>query len=540
MKSRIFIFAITLCIAACGRDSDIAEQFRDDSGVLQFVPSDSAWVAVRLEPLPEEFRDRFRRQDALISEMNAAAFNAYAAGRANADGAEQLLGLLGGLTSLDGAEKIGISPDAQMAFYAVDGWPVFRVRIADEERLSNYLNELSGAMGTAITRSSLEQGTLRTLDFKGLSIYVAELDGYLVVTAGTGQATPDGLQRRLGLVLPSRNIADAGTLAELADKHKLAVAQIAHIRPADVFDAIRGAVGTSNEWLPPECGNDVRRMLEPLQSLTSGVTRVDANGLTTQTMVALDAQFSRSLHGLESPVPGLGVPGSALFAMGFSVDTDKLREFAEQRVDALRRDPLSCPAWQETNAGIERVEAFFERQPTPPTVRNLKGLVVYVDEAPELRAAQSFDLSGLKLGVVLAMKKPVELVAMGNLFLPELAALDLKPDGKSVRLAQGRTNPTGQPVFVAMSDDRLAATLGGASDERLRELMQQKPNDDAPLFWMEADAGAYLRHFGPTWSDLGLMDAELLRELESLYDRAEMSVRTTRGGLIITAEIDLN
>jgi hypothetical protein len=164
---------------------------------------------------------------------------------------------------------------------------------------------------------------------------------------------------------------------------------------------------------------------------------------------------------------------------------------------------------------------------------------MYVDEAPGLGVVQPVDLNSLKLGVILAMRKPEELVAFGNLFLPELAALELKPDGESVKVPQGRSNPTGQSVYVAMSDDRLAATLGGATDERLQGLMNKDANPDAPLLWMEADPVAYLGLYEPLWESLGIMDEALLDEFESLYDRTTFSVRTSKNGLIMSAELKL-
>ncbi len=543
MKFKTLILISVLAVAGCDRDSDVAERFRDDSGILKFIPADSALVAVRLEPLPEAFRERFTRQDALIAEMNASILNGYAESGADAAGAERVFGLLGAFSSQSDASVNGIAPDAQLAVYAVGSWPVLRVEVADGERLETYLDELASGLGTTVTRSTIEQGTLRSMNFDALAVHAAHVDGYLVLTAGVDDGTADALQRRLGLVLPPDNIADAGTLAELANTHEFAVAQIAHLRPVAVFDALKPAMatamGTARGWLPAECTSDVRRMLAPVEEVTSGTTRADASGLTSATFIDLAPDFAQALDGLEAPVPGLGAPTRAVMAMGFSIDVDKLREFAEQRVAALLAKPLACPAFRGMNAGVTRLDDFFQKQPTPPTLRNLRGFVVTVDGMPDFGAARSLDLSGVKVGGLLAMKKPVELVSMGNLFVPELAALDLKPDGKARRVPQGQLNVRGDETFVAMSEDRLAVTVGDQAETRLDGLMQEKPNTEAPLLWMEADATAYLGKLGPMWRDLGIMDDALLDELDSLYDRARFSARTTRNGLVLTAEIEL-
>ena len=58
---------------------------------------------------------------------------------------------------------------------------------------------------------------------------------------------------------------------------------------------------------------------------------------------------------------------------------------------------------------------------------------------------------------MLAIDNPEGLLAMGTMFSPELAALDLGPDGVPVRLDMAQIAATGNTVHLAMSDSATAA-----------------------------------------------------------------------------------
>ena len=89
------------------------------------------------------------------------------------------------------------------------------------------------------------------------------------------------------------------------------------------------------------------------------------------------------------------------------------------------------------------------------------------------------------------MNNPQGLLAMGAMFSPELAALDLQPDGKPVKIELPPVSPLLSEAFVAMTDNALALSLGSDQTDKLVKMLDADFADPAPFISLFMDTGRY-------------------------------------------------
>jgi len=85
---------------------------------------------------------------------------------------------------------------------------------------------------------------------------------------------------------------------------------------------------------------------------------------------------------------------------------------------------------------------------------------------------------------------------MGTMFSPELAALDLGPDGVPVRLDMAQIAATGNSVHLAMSDSALALAVGDGAEVGLPGMLAAEIAEQSPIMSMDMDSGRYYQMIG--------------------------------------------
>ena len=114
-------------------------------------------------------------------------------------------------------------------------------------------------------------------------------------------------------------------------------------------------------------------------------------------------------------------------------------------------------------------------------INDIQGMALAQQKPPE-----SMDASFL-----FAIEDAQALVAMGAMMDPQLAALNLMPDGKPVKLELAQLAEIADEAYAALSDNALVVSVGEGSEARSAELLVADSKDPAPLFSMTMDTARY-------------------------------------------------
>ena len=555
-------------ISACGKSRDADSAFSDESSLLRYVPADSAYLFAKIGPMPDAYTARVKPQmDIINAENRKLVEKAILGDRDEGDELppefEQMLELftdLNDLMTADGLASAGIAPESQILVYANGVLPVLRVQLDDVDAFNAKLADLTQQSGLELETASLSGTDYRFLTIDKLKLALLVYDGQAVVSVAPGDANDDQLQSLLGLRLPAENIAEAGTLAEIAQRYgfkphyigfssteKLLAAALASGGLIDraLVEAGRGPI---SDALSDVCKAELEAVASVAPRIVMGVRNADATGVDSSVIFELREDIAAGLRGLASPVPGLGTLDAGLLTFGMSFNAKVARDFAAQRFESIVADPFEC----ELMAGINAVAAqgleLIERQPVPPTAYDFKGFILSVEDIAGLTpGAAPTDLDA-RISGLLAIDNPESVMALGNLFVPEIAALELKPDGEIKALQTQRLAPAQDGAWISMSRTAIGVAAGRDGEQRLASLMKLAPNKNAPLLYANVDAGAYIKLISDA-TRMGLAQSgeddvmasteAMLNAVGELYDRMSVDVRISEHGVEMNSSVSL-
>ncbi len=559
MKTSFFrlplaLTAVALIAAGCDRSSDETAAFEDDSGILQFVPADSAYAFVRLEPMPEAFDERLAEVNAAAMAYNDAMMKQVAEAMSDDETAvavQQMMRMVQDLSTPGGMQRMGIDPDAQLAFYDVDMVPVLRAGLDDAAAFGEMISEVEEAFDFEAETGEINGVSYKYIDVEGARLIWLISDSALAVTVSHAEATDESLAAQLGLVAPAENIADTGELATIASDFGYTEQGIGFVDTLRVVDGLLDPDGlietltsSQQDQLSDVCRAEIRQAVANVPRMTAGVTRADETGVEGSMVIVLREELAGDLQGLAAAVPGLGTVSSALISGGFSFDASVARKFVENRLAEMSASPFECEFLAGGNAGVTEAQEFLTRQPLPPTLYDFRGMYFSVDGIDIEQLIQEQTPESAEVNMILAMKNPESLTAMGALLVPGFAELGLAQDGETREVPGGMMNPTGLPLWTAMTGDRIGVTLGQGAEDRLSGLMAMKANSDAPLMGLDVNAGAY---FALISDMMPVVEQEEVDAVESLvdlmdalgrvYDRLDMTVDIHEKGVVFTSGV---
>ena len=555
---RLAGLTLVLALAGCDRSTDdTSSAFTDDSGILKYVPSDSAYAFVRLAPVPDEFDERFAEINAATVAYNEVMMGEIASAIGDSEGSEairQAMDLAQELSSPGGMERIGLDTDAQLAVYSVNLVPVMRTSVKDAAAFAAKLDEIQDGFDFPAEEGKIGDVSYKYFEADGFRLVWMLSDPDLVVTISHADAGDDALSAQLGITLPDENIADAGTLSSIAADYGYTEHGIGYIDSLQVVDGMLNPVGliqslsAEEPWqdeLPPVCRDEIRASVANVPRMVAGVTKLDETGAEGSFVIELREDMASDLQGLTAAVPGLGLASDALMSGGFSFNAKVARSFLEKRLAEMTENPFECEFFQASNAGVDQAQEFLERQPLPPTLYDFRGVYAQLDgiDLEQIMADKSPESA--QVDMILAMKNPESLTAMATMFLPEFAALGIAPDGELREIPNGALNPTGMSVWVAMTDERIGMSMGEGAESRLATVMAMAPNPDAPLTGLNLNAGAYFALVSdmmtaiPADENETAVDAmgEMMDALGRVYDRLDLSVDIHEKGIVFTSGV---
>lgn len=552
MKRLYFLLlpALLLVLTACGRDDDEAVSegpsivdTDGDAPLLAYVPADSAAVFGNLERVPDTVLDSWWAQMEPFAPFYAklaedddmpAALRAY-------------FDLLGQLSDRESFEETGLRSDALAVFYLNGLYPYFRLEFSDRDTLLATLEEYSSEAGVHWRHGDIDGREYRWMEVEGGKDNMPVLalsvnDDHLA--AGWILRTDERLRHLTGTNLPSRAVS-VSELARFNSEHgytdygsgyfNLVRFSELLLDPADSdAAAARAALNLEIFAENPACRSELATLVSKFPRMIVGMPELRSDRVTMHGRLETSADLSERLTGLVDLPLGLGTDRGGLFNLGIGLNLVNARTLARHYVDAWVAEPPQCPAFDHIAAGAEEWQVQLNR-PLPPVFTNMQGFRAVVTDLEV--DGDDYDVRGV---ASLSMGNPQLLVGMAAMFSPELAALDLQPDGQPrpvpPELFQGMLNAE---AWIAMSDSALALAVGERLEGRLDAALA--PGEiDGTLFSYGVDYSTYMDLVGQLTDKLAEDDAEMLEAQEfksmfgalgEMYDRSFFTLRLGTEGI---------
>ena len=410
--------------------------------------------------------------------------------------------------------------------------------------------------------AAIEGGGYRFVDLDKLRLVIAILENQVVVTLVPSSFDEQETASAIGLTPPETSIADTGQLAQLAAEYgftphyigfvDVSAITASFIDPQTGVNAALLSMGQAdNAELSESCKQEIRSIAETAPRLVMGYTQVNAERLDSAFIVELREDIAAGLAMLPAPVPGLGSDQGGLMSFGLSLDMQGARDFVEKRVAALEAEPLECAQF----AGIQQMVAGMREglnQPVPPIVYDFKGFLAVIDKLEGLDLASQTPPEAVEGRFLLAIDNAQALVALGAMFSPELAQLDLNPDGAPVALDLPQTQGMGIAAFAAMTENAVAIATGEGADAGLQSMLTADTTEPSPFLSFSMDAARYYAFLGEavavaeddeseaaTPPELKAAVQEIMTAVASLYDRMTALVFLTSNGIEIRSSVSL-
>ena len=282
-----------------------------------------------------------------------------------------------------------------------------------------------------------------------------------------------------------------------------------------------------------------------------GYTSLTVDQIDGKMVIDMREDIAEGLAELTAAVPGLGADPGGLMSIGFSINPLKAREFYIARFDAMEANPFKC----ESLAGFQKDVAEGREalnQPIPPMVYGFRGFVANVMDLKGMDMASNQPPESVDATVLVAIENAEALLMMGAMIDPEIASLNLLPDGKPVRLDLPQFATIADDVFAALTENAMSVSLGEGAEKNAEEILQADSADPAPFLSISMDSARYYSMIAdaimsdkPTeeGSQAPLAMREAMRDLMiatgKVYGRVAASIRFTDQGVVVESRASL-
>ncbi|WP_156762780.1 hypothetical protein [Woeseia oceani] len=566
---RISCVALLLSlVAACSKKPD--EMPAADSPMLQYVAADTPYLFGVLRPMPEDLADKLEpRVDKLLQGYQTLVRAIAVDGLESADIADDeveasrehaavILDKMANLFSVSGLRNAGIGRESTFAIYGVGLAPVLRINLTDGDAFERTFAEIETDAGSKMSTAQIDNQDYRFAGDDEATFILARFGNQLVATVIPTGISDDSLRRVLGLTKPESSIADSGKLEQMSKEYGFTAHGIGFVdfrRIADTF--LTEPTGINAELLERAefnsvslsavCKAEFSALADIAPRLLTGYTELNAKRIASNTVLELRSDIASGLTTLTAPVPGLGSDHGGLFSMGMSIDLLAFRSFYEARLDAMDADPFECGLLSDLQAGVAQGRMVLE-QPLPPVAYSLKGFLAVVDDVQGGNVAAKVPPSSIDMRFLLATDNAAGLVAMGSIFSPELAALNLQADGKPVRFDSPLLQAPVEQAWLAMNGSGLALAVGDGGDQRLSSMLAAKAGDPVPFYAMHMDAKRYYAFVAEASEIQPDQDAspevtqatrDIMLGMSDLFDRLSLVVNFTERGVEMPSVVTL-
>lgn len=568
--ARVAIYIVAVCALLFAGTADAARKAKD---LLQYIPADTPYVMAFTKPLPDDVMDKFEPAvDKTLSAYKrimqyamSEAMVELASEEGGAEKAEQLQAMsdeILSLMSVEGLRNAGIGRDALMAIYGDGLLPVFRIALSDGAQFDAAVERLEAKAPEKMPTASLRGNEYRYFDLDDMRVIVATFKNDAVITVVPASLSEDRLARTLGLSKPRNSLAKTKDLRNISKRYGYTDHFVSFIDVERIAASFTGdPSGLNTEFLQiiehdaekfsAQCRSEFSSLAAIAPRIVMGYTGVDSRFLDSAVVVELRDDIAAGLATLPAAVPGLGPDLGGLMTFGFSLDPLALRSFYEQRLDAMEAEPFECEALAELQASTAKGREALA-QPVPPVVYSFRGFLANITDVQGMDVANQTPPESIDASLLFAMENAQALVSMGAMMSPEIAALNLIPDGKARLLDLPQLAEIAEQAFAALSENALSVSVGADAEANAEAMLSADIAQDKPLMSMSFDAKRYYQFIG----DAAMSDDEseegeqmplamrtavrdAMVSSGEMYERMAVNVHLTKRGVEIDSRLTL-
>ena len=535
-----------------------------EESILQYVPADTPYVLASVEPLPDSVMDKLEPKiDKVLASYENLLQEAIKAIEAEAEAQlddEQeaaklsaVFGELSSLMSVEGMRNAGFDRNSTAALYGVGLLPVLRITVTDGALFDAALSRIEDRANEKMSVAKIDGSAFRYAEADDLKVIVATFKTQVVITVVPADFDDAQISQVLGLKVPANNIAEAGTLAKIAKEYNYTSNYVGLIDIQKIVNTFAGQASSLDAALlalmdddAPEwsdvCKAELRELGGVAPRMVMGYRSVDEDGAVTHAALEMRDDLAQGLATLPAAVPGLGGDQGGLMSFGMSLDVQAARDYYEDRLDAIEADPWECPEFAEMQMGLAAGRQALQ-QPVPPMVYDFKGFLAVINNLEGLDLATSMPPTSIDGRMLLSMDNAPALLAMGAMMSPELAGMNIEPNGEPVPFDMPQMAAIASSVFVALQDDGLALSFGDGMEDGLKGMLNADAEATGTFLSFSMDAGRYYSFIGEAMmlaeqddeSEMppGMQAAmnDVMQAAGSFYDRMSADFRFTDRGI---------
>jgi hypothetical protein len=594
-KQFIFILLVALLsLSACSKKPkhDVA-----DYPHLQYIPANTPYAFMSLEPLPEKIADHFyQAYDEIIVAYSNIIQSAFADIQSDLETSESKLNFgkdniwveaikkeFDGGFDLEKIESFGFDKRSVGSFYGHGVMPVFRIKMKD-----------TGLFNQAMTRIEKNAGAkIPTLDVKDMTVWsigkdsgehkikllVATSDEDLVLSLLPEGADENYLQQLLGVQLPKQSLANSSSVSDLMKNKAYLPQGLGFIDFREILNRVIEApdgidkelfdlfdIGNKSEQLSAVCKSELKEMANNVPRLIYGITTLNRKELASESVLEVRKEIASEMINLAAPVPGLG-EAAGFFSMGFSFDIAEIRNFANARIDAISENPYECEYLQIEDGKLAKAKQSINN-PAAGFVESLRGFNIVVDdidssalatlleiedgEKPDLSSIQEILNDKFSANAVLAVDNTKTIINMAKMFSPEIAEMELEANGKPVLVNDFLPQPLPMDVYVTIDKSAFAFTMGKDAKSRPGDIFKLKENPNPPILSYSLNWQQYMTMLNTIFdnedmqaemSKDGDVDPEdikaIINAVGKLFESMTYSMGFREDGVVIKQSIEL-
>jgi hypothetical protein len=563
------LYLLPLMLAACSGSPDDEEALASSDGILRFVPADTPYVFAATEPLPEEAHEKLAPYvEPIVQSYSAMLLSAInrqpddsSESHLDEDTIERVSSVIeqvAGMITADGIPEAGIDRNSTGAMYGIGLLPVLRVTLSDGSLFESTMAKMEGEAGEKMSLADLDGHSYRYAGNDEARIIVAVISDQLVLAVVPTDLPEASLKEVLGIDLPDRSIAESGDLAALSGKYgfrsyglgMVDVQRIASTLLDDQTGVNRELLALGDydsSTLDDVCKAEIRSLAGIAPRIVSGYTDVTAQHIKSNTVIELRNDIAAGVQTLTAPVPGLGSAHDGLMSFGMSLNMLAAREFYSARLDAMEKDPYECELFSGLQAGVAKGRELLN-QPIPPIVYGFRGFLAVIEDMQGMDIAKQQPPTDVDMRILVATDNAPGLLAMGAMFSPQIASMNLKPDSKPVKLQLPPVAAMVEAAYVAMSESALALSFGNGSEAELETMLAAAPTEPTPFMSLDMDAGRYYGFIGDAMTltddteqppELVKAQGEVMQAFAKIFSRIYFDVLFTERGVEMPSTVHL-
>jgi len=567
-RAGLFLASVMLCAtnayAASGNSVDL----------LSYIPADTPYVFVSTEPLPSKVADKLEPTideilqvyQRILRHLMAEQLVKMAGEENSAEEAEQFRGVMEevlGLVSLEGIRGAGIERASAFALYGNSLLPVLRFELSDDDLFDAAIERIEKKAGEDLLIGVANGESYKYTDAEQVRLIIATVDDQAIITAVPVQFSEPQIAEALGLKKPRASLKSSKALKSMAKEYGFSDYMTGFINNQRIAEIFTGKATEKDKQLlaafseqPPElsetCSAEIMEMVGIAPRMVFGYSDINTRELKSSFIVELRKDIAKSLATIPAPVPGLGTDPGGLMSIGFGLNPLALRSFYEAQLDAMEADPYECESFADLQAGVAKGREALN-QPVPPVVYSFRGMVANITDIQSMDFASNITPESIDASILIAVENAEALIMMAAMMDPQIAALNLLPDGKARKLELEQLAEFAGMAYAALSTNALSVSLGASAEKKSADMLLASAPDPAPFMSMSMDSARYYAMVGETMAKQPTAEgeeeippairaamAELMTLSGSLYDRMFLDVRFTERGVEIGANMTLS